>query len=241
MHTYARKLIAHADDVSRLTGYSRPNGTGLVGIIQHRDSDCLDQSNFATAVATLTEIDDRTNVVSFGHWAVGWVEEISVPLTDAICDAVESMVDALSDYPVLDDADYSERETEDLRETLINCYDVSSMLVNDVMTTLFEDHSVCRSEDLRSDDVATVVRQLVFTLTSDSRLSEEDTIRLATDLLDEIGLSVVLVDREHDASTALIRDQLVNRGLRPLSVAGTPDDGVVVVLDYNDARSLLDD
>jgi len=124
MHDYARILRDHADSIM---GYDRPNGTGIVPFVeQYRESDVLDVSNYQVALRELQAIDDRVCETYRGYWGG---ESILVPLTDAICYACEQMERALSDYPVLDDSDLSERESADLRETLTNCYDVPSTLV----------------------------------------------------------------------------------------------------------------
>ena len=91
----------------------------LVFLGQNRDSGCLDQSNYACAMAALDESDPDWNDHEdhrFGHWACGWLEIIIVR-PDSKCAAIAASVsDALADYPVLDEEDYSQREWDQMSE-----------------------------------------------------------------------------------------------------------------------------
>jgi hypothetical protein len=95
----------------------------LAGVGQSRDSDCLEQSNFATMLHLLGGESETIIVVHEGHWAVGWVEWIAIHETDdeamQIADAAQ---ERLQDYPVLDEDDWNEREQEAASETWKNCY-----------------------------------------------------------------------------------------------------------------------
>lgn len=81
------------------------------GFGQSRDSDDLEASNFATALAELGGESDTVTVVRESHWAVGWIEWIAIHQDDdralAIADA---LVARYRDYPALDENDWSERE-----------------------------------------------------------------------------------------------------------------------------------
>ena len=46
------------------------------GVGQSRDSDCLEQSNFALMLEALRGESETVIVVRESHWAVGWVEWI---------------------------------------------------------------------------------------------------------------------------------------------------------------------
>ena len=78
---------------------------------RHRDSDLLTESNFECALAALGGESNTVQVIREGHWAVGWVEWIAIHESDlkALSEA-DDILCALSDYPVLDDSDFSERE-----------------------------------------------------------------------------------------------------------------------------------
>ena len=83
-------------------------------ISQSRDSQTLEQSNFAVAFEMLggKETDDL-EIHRMGHWACGWVETITVnPKNIKLLTKAFEIKQALENYPVLDDSDYSEREHE---------------------------------------------------------------------------------------------------------------------------------
>jgi hypothetical protein len=103
----------------RPTGFDAP-GLGLpdsqdwfvVPVMQSRDSNVLEESNFASALQALGGESDTVEVHRFGHWGPGWFEIILVaPGTPQVATA-EDIDRALADYPVLDEMDYSNREFE---------------------------------------------------------------------------------------------------------------------------------
>lgn len=95
---------------------------------RNRDSGCLDESNFACALKELGGESDTVEVCRFGHWGNGWFEIIIVqPDTDAHKKAIDIEA-GLSNYPVLDDNDFSEREMEAANETWKNCYDTAERI-----------------------------------------------------------------------------------------------------------------
>lgn len=100
----------------------------FVGPGRHRDSDDLTESNFHSALKDLG--DDEGNetetvfIVRSGHWAVGWVEFIAVHKDDEAAVAKLTEIEAaLESYPVLDEEDWCERESESANQTWSNCYD----------------------------------------------------------------------------------------------------------------------
>ena len=85
----------------------------------NRDSGLLSLSNaaaIAKAMEPFTEGDDPDVVVeSHSHWAVGHVDGFSMRVfkDDQITDAFKTyheLAERLSDYPILDESDYGERE-----------------------------------------------------------------------------------------------------------------------------------
>jgi hypothetical protein len=83
-------------------------------VSQTRDSGPLDQSNFQTFTALLT---DRVGpegatweIHRFGHWGPGWFEVVIVQPGTAAFDAAVDAATSLLDYPVLDENDWCERE-----------------------------------------------------------------------------------------------------------------------------------
>jgi hypothetical protein len=125
-------FAARALEIGRETGW-RPEefaadhewsaiGIGPVG--QHRDSDARARSNFAVILEDLQDRfgADSVTDVSFGHWGVGWVEEIAFDLSnDELCDAVESWEVHLADYPVASDEHLSTLESEEACEWIAQC------------------------------------------------------------------------------------------------------------------------
>jgi hypothetical protein len=87
------------------------------------------------------------------HWLVGWMDTLFVCMYDSFGDLTPAwihaceLLDALADYPVLDEALYSELEYDDLVETLQNCYDVTDDELERVTSNLF-DMGACNAEDI---------------------------------------------------------------------------------------------
>lgn len=95
---------------------------GVVG--RSRDSDCLEESNFAMALKRLGGEDSEDVLVArYGHWAVGWVEEVYVRPETKAADEAQKIVDELESYPVLDDDDFNEREYNKACEIWKGCFD----------------------------------------------------------------------------------------------------------------------
>lgn len=93
------------------------------GVGQSRDSDDLEQSNFAVMLHELGGESETVIVVRESHWAVRWVEWIAIHATDekALAEANRQM-ERLENYPVLDENDWSEREQESASQIWRECY-----------------------------------------------------------------------------------------------------------------------
>lgn len=104
----------------------------VVPCSRNRDSECVDESNFATALkcfekCTLSdEAQDKGEsdheVHRFGHWGPGWYELIIVRPGSKTAKEAEGIEAALTDYPILDDSDLSEREMNAANEVWEHCY-----------------------------------------------------------------------------------------------------------------------
>lgn len=114
-----RMAVIESKATEDFSGWDRPNGYALFPACWHtRDSDALEESNFAEAWARFQIVPlERENAgthepfqANFGHWAVGWIEGIAIPLTPAYVQEALSILDDLEGYPVLNEEDYSERE-----------------------------------------------------------------------------------------------------------------------------------
>ncbi|MCP4113797.1 MAG: hypothetical protein GY737_00045 [Desulfobacteraceae bacterium] len=101
----------------------------VVPVIQTRDSEPLEESNFAAALEILGGEDHFVEVHRFGHWGPGWIEIIIVhpyaQLSDrryvTFANLAEEIERRLADYPVLDEEDLCERESEAAGESW-NCW-----------------------------------------------------------------------------------------------------------------------
>jgi hypothetical protein len=87
--------------------------------LNHRDSGLLDQSNAYTILKTLKPFEDDAWPVTFSHWAVGWIDAVAVRVETRAYRTLCEIIDRVSEYPILDETDYSEREH---KATLRNIY-----------------------------------------------------------------------------------------------------------------------
>lgn len=86
------------------------------GFGRSRDSDCLEESNFAVAWETLGDLTTEAapvEIVRERHWAIGWVEWIAIHQdNETALKAADEIRERAEAYPVLDEKDWSERERE---------------------------------------------------------------------------------------------------------------------------------
>ena len=89
----------------------------FVFIGRNRDYDILSESNFECAFKELGGESDTVKIVRESHWACGWIEWIAIHESDGkSLEIADSILDSLSDYPVLDGGDFCEREWESAQE-----------------------------------------------------------------------------------------------------------------------------
>lgn len=90
-------------------------------VIRTRDSNLLDSSNanaLEAALENIREFQDEYQIVHAGHWAVGWVDHLAFHAVDEnreptqIFKWILGWFDALGEYPVANDEDYSRRQHE---------------------------------------------------------------------------------------------------------------------------------
>lgn len=93
---------------------------GVVG--RSRDSGPLERSNFRTVLKALGGESENVRVERYGHWAVGWIEEIYVKPNTEEFKKAEEIESSLENYPILDEMDYSEEECEEANYIWENCY-----------------------------------------------------------------------------------------------------------------------
>lgn len=87
---------------------------------RNRDSDVLNESNFEVALQMLGGESDTVEVHRFGHWANGWFEIIIVDPESPQAKIAEDIERSLEDYPVLDEDNYLEKESEEQYENWKN-------------------------------------------------------------------------------------------------------------------------
>ena len=86
---------------------------------RHRDSGLVEESNFQSALKALNGKSDTVKIIRAKHWAVGWIEVILIHESDK--EAIEKGIEiekSLENYPILDEDDFYERESEKRDEIL---------------------------------------------------------------------------------------------------------------------------
>jgi hypothetical protein len=98
-------------------GYGHEHAEWLIGPVgQHRDSDAIERSNFEVTTTRLNEIDPEGNdheVHHFGHFAVGWVEEIATRPGSPCAALADDIRAQLEGYAILDEMHCSQLEAEE--------------------------------------------------------------------------------------------------------------------------------
>lgn len=96
--------------------FGLPGDHLVPGVIQTRDSNCLERSNFKQVGEALTEAGLEFETHRFGHWGPGWFEIYLVTPTDEARELIEELEGRLEDYPVLDEEELSSMEWEEASE-----------------------------------------------------------------------------------------------------------------------------
>ena len=95
--------------------------------LRTRDSDCLEESNWAAQDTAIPESDNCENH-AFNHWGPGWFE-IKIVRPGSPEETIARDLEAsLENYPVLDEEDHSNREQEEANRVWANCYNVHERL-----------------------------------------------------------------------------------------------------------------
>lgn len=94
----------------------------LIGPVgRHRDSDLIERSNWQVVTECFSALDPDGadhDVHRFGHFAVGWIEEIAYRPGSAVAAAADEIRASLASYPILDEHAHSALETEALDENM---------------------------------------------------------------------------------------------------------------------------
>lgn len=110
--------------MTKLSKWTRPDSyygaewpEYFVFLEQNRDSDSLSRSNFMCALDAIGGESDTVTVVRERHWAVGWIEWIAIHESDLTAvDKAQAILDALDDYPVVNEDHWSELEWNEASE-----------------------------------------------------------------------------------------------------------------------------
>jgi len=92
-----------------------------------RDSDILQESNWACALELLGGESDSVQIIRIGHWACGWIDYLCIVEgsdKEAIAEKIEEDINC---YPILDEGDYSERETN-AADQLWSCFSIKERI-----------------------------------------------------------------------------------------------------------------
>jgi hypothetical protein len=80
---------------------------------RNRDSGLMEESNFQSALKMLNGESDTVKIIRANHWAVGWIEMILIHESDKVSvDKGNEIEESLENYPILDEDDFYERESE---------------------------------------------------------------------------------------------------------------------------------
>lgn len=127
----ARKLPVGRAETPAEEGLGTTWAVGPVG--RTRDSGALESSNWETVTEDLEErFEGDVEILRFGHFAVGWIEELAWRAVDDrgqitdVARAAWQWYQALERYPVASEEDLSERESEiqldNVREAMRDYY-----------------------------------------------------------------------------------------------------------------------
>jgi hypothetical protein len=114
--------------------YWGERGEWLVACATTRDADCLGRSNWRCFIKLLNgtgtegakgsqEINENVAIEEASHWACGWVQYLIInPAAVELVALAEATREKLEDYPVIDEQDWSELETEEANDVWRDCY-----------------------------------------------------------------------------------------------------------------------
>lgn len=147
-------------------------------VFRTRDSDTLEESNADALERALEEAteqglfsDDDWYVTGCNHWAVGWVDHLSFRAIESVESRTPTTVflwlkhwfDALSEYPIADEEDYSRRKWEYAVEYIADAikvrHDAPDDWANQVASEMDE---LPRDNYGNDDEIERVARELGF-------------------------------------------------------------------------------
>ena len=154
-----RNLITKARNqgsFASFVGDGREKAEWLIGPVgQTRDSDSISESNWRVVIREMRVLDPEEQdheILRFGHFACGWVEEIATRPGSACAEYAASARKALDQYPILDDDDHSELEAE---QVSANLPQIMSELRRDLIKEFTRRNAIDPSDDDMSEDEIT--------------------------------------------------------------------------------------
>lgn len=115
--TAEQKLSTLREEHSNSAAYWGDRPDWLIAYAQHRDSDTITRSNWASFLEALGGESDTVAIERSSHWAVGWVEYLVIdPADTERVKLAEELRESLEDYPVLDEMAWSDLEHEEYTE-----------------------------------------------------------------------------------------------------------------------------
>jgi hypothetical protein len=122
----AQELAGNHRDFECFAWWGRPEDSDRWCVVysHHRDSGLLDQSNAAAIEKALEAFDGDAVAQRHSHWAVGWMEGYVIRVFDQDGNVTAAfrryckLRAKLSDYPILDETDFSQREYDATLENI---------------------------------------------------------------------------------------------------------------------------
>lgn len=123
-------VIANPSGFDSMPNYAGeiPDTKYLVLLTRSRDSDVLTESNWKTALKVLGGESETVEIFRFGHWACGWWEALCVVENTPSHKHAITLHKRIEAYPILDENDFSERETEEANRVWKDCYDAKDRI-----------------------------------------------------------------------------------------------------------------
>jgi hypothetical protein len=120
------------------SAYWGEHGEWFIAYAMHRESDCLTRSNFRCIEKQLRALpavkeragdDSPIQIERFSHWAVGWCDYLIIhPECKPAIELADAIIESLDGYPVVNEDDWSELESEEAQTVWRDCYRVKERI-----------------------------------------------------------------------------------------------------------------
>jgi len=119
-----KEVVANPSGWDSFSNYAGeiPEADWLCVMTRNRDSDCLTESNWRTALKLLGGESESVQIDRFGHWACGWWESLSVKDGSKAHLVAIGINQRIQSYPVLDEDDFSTFEMEEADKVWKTCF-----------------------------------------------------------------------------------------------------------------------